>query len=79
MYLKLIYPYKRGERADSDHKFPGWCPQTLHVQVRKNLHRFMPQSHLFPFTKVLPLTPKVGATGGHINIEMDEKQIQVFE
>lgn len=77
MYLKLIYSYKRGERADSITNF--WLVSTnFYVQLRKNLHHFMPQRHLFPY-KGFTIDFKVGATGGHINIEMDEKQLQVFE
>lgn len=77
MYLKLIYFYKRGERADSITNF--WLVSTnFYVQLRKNLHHFMPQRHLFPY-KGFTIDFKVGATGGHINIEMDEKQLQVFE
>lgn len=46
--------------------------------IDKGLELFYAPKPSLP-RKVFPVDFKVGGTGVHINIEMDEKQIQIFE
>lgn len=67
--------YKRGER-ETIFQISELYPIFLH-SVEKELELLYPPKACLSY-KDFPIDFKVGATGVHINIEMDEKQIQVL-
>lgn len=55
----------------------GLCP-IFFCSIEKRLELLYPSEVSLPHNGV-PIDFKVGTTGVHINIELDEKQIQIFE
>lgn len=74
IYLKDFFIYKRRERTDY---LNSWkCPNYFIFTWKGFQLYFFPQRH--PSHKGFPIDFKVGTTGVHISIEMNEKQIEIF-